>query len=116
MAQAQREEEWVALMRAANDGDEAAYRDSLGWVLYRQGRFIAAQEQVERALALPGGKFDGMLWEHYGDILAARGKHDRAIVAWTHAVQRSERSRTHRDDPRPDQLRRKLASKSKDEG
>ncbi len=94
-------------------GDEAAYRDSLGWVYYRQGRFIAAQEQVEKALALPGGKLDGTVWEHYGDILAARGKHDRAIVAWTHAVQHSDKSRTRRDDPRPALLKRKLASASK---
>ncbi len=94
-------------------GDEAAYRDSLGWVYFRQGRLIAAQEQIEQALALPGGKLDAVVWEHYGDILAARGKHDRAIVAWTNAVQHSEKSRTHRDDPRPALLKHKLASASK---
>ena len=90
--------------------EEATYRDSLGWVYFRQGRLIAAQEQIERALSLAGGKIDGVLWEHYGDIHAARGKHDRAIVAWTHAAARIERSRTHRDDPRPAEIKRKLAA------
>jgi tetratricopeptide (TPR) repeat protein len=90
-------------------GDEAAYRDSLGWVYYRQGRWIAAQEQIERALALPGGKLDAVLWEHYGDVLAARGQLDRARVAWMRATARIEAKRSYRDDPRPAELRRKLA-------
>jgi tetratricopeptide (TPR) repeat protein len=97
-------------------GDEAAYRDSLGWVYYRQGRLIAAQEQIERAIALPGGKLDAVLWEHCGDILAARGKIEQARLAWTRAATRMETKRTSRDDPRPAELRRKLAAITNDGG
>lgn len=89
-------------------GDDAAYRDSLGWVYYRQGRLMAAQEQLERALALPGGKLDSVVWEHYGDVLAARGKADRARQAWTHAVARMEAKRHAQSDPRPARLKNKL--------
>jgi tetratricopeptide (TPR) repeat protein len=42
---------WIS-RAVAIDGENGAYRDSYGWVLYRLGRFPEAVEQLERAAAL----------------------------------------------------------------
>lgn len=92
-------------------GDEPAYRDSLGWAYFRKGWLVAAREELERALALPGGRRDPVIWEHLGDVLAAAGKPDEAGRAWTEALNRAAARRLTRNDPRPDALRRKLAGR-----
>jgi tetratricopeptide (TPR) repeat protein len=91
-------------------GDEPAYRDSLAWVLYRQGRLVPARTELERALALPGGRRDPTIWEHLGDVLAAAGKPAEARAAWTEALSRAVARPERRDNPRPAALRRKLAA------
>lgn len=95
-------------------GDDPSFRDSLGWVYYRQGRLIAAQIELERALALPGGRTDAVIWDHLGDVLDARGKTEQARAAWAEALARVGRSPARRQDPRPEQLRRKLAGTTKE--
>jgi len=92
-------------------GDEPAYRDSLGWAYFRKGWLVAAREELETALALPGGRRDPVIWEHLGDVLAAAGKPDEAGRAWTEALNRAAARRVIRNDPRPDALRRKLAGR-----
>jgi tetratricopeptide (TPR) repeat protein len=92
-------------------GDEPAYRDSLGWAYFRQGRLVAAREELEAALALPGGRRDPVIWEHLGDVLAAAGRPDEAGRAWSQALDRAAARRLTRNDPRPDALRRKLAGR-----
>ena len=48
------------------DQDNAAYVDSLGWVLFRRGQIEEARKQLERAAALPDGD-DPVIWDHLGD-------------------------------------------------
>jgi Flp pilus assembly protein TadD len=48
------------------DPDNGAFVDSMGWVLFRLGRFTQAREQLERALRLSGG--DPVIHEHLGDV------------------------------------------------
>jgi tetratricopeptide (TPR) repeat protein len=95
-------------------GDDPSYRDSLGWALFRRGRLRAAQAELEHALRLPGGKTDAVIWDHLGDAYAARGWPEKARGAWTEALARIERSISRRNDPRPEELRRKLAARTKD--
>ena len=48
------------LMRrgAEDEGENAAYLDSLGWVLFRRGQLADAREWLEKAAALPDGADD----------------------------------------------------------
>jgi tetratricopeptide (TPR) repeat protein len=50
----------------AQDPDNGAYVDSLGWVYYRLGRLEDARTQLERAVALTNG--DPVVHEHLGDV------------------------------------------------
>jgi Flp pilus assembly protein TadD len=70
-----------ALQLDANNG---AYVDSLGWGLYRLGRFSEASEVLERASRLLPG--DSTVLEHLGDSLLALGALDRARDAYRRAL------------------------------
>jgi tetratricopeptide (TPR) repeat protein len=50
----------------AQDPDNGAYIDSLGWAYYRLGRLAEARLQLERAARLTGG--DPVVLEHLGDV------------------------------------------------
>lgn len=50
----------------AQDPDNGAYIDSMGWVYYRQRRLAEAREQLERAANLTHG--DPTVLEHLGDV------------------------------------------------
>ncbi len=50
----------------AQDPDNGAYVDSLGWAYYRLGRLSEARVQLERAVRLTRG--DAVVLEHLGDV------------------------------------------------
>src|SRR5262249_53213502 len=51
-----------------SDQDNAAYVDSLGWVLFRRGQLEEARRQLDKAAKLPGGSDDPVVWDHLGDV------------------------------------------------
>ena len=65
--------------------DSAMKVDTLGWVLFKRGRFDEACRELERATRLPEGD-DPVLWDHLGDALAARGDKETARSCWQRAV------------------------------
>ncbi|MFM8271969.1 MAG: tetratricopeptide repeat protein, partial [Gemmata sp.] len=75
--------------------DNAAYRDSLGWVLFRQGKVADARAELEKALALPDGAADATVWDHYGDVLFRANEKAKARAAWEKAKE------LYATDPRP---------------
>jgi tetratricopeptide (TPR) repeat protein len=80
-------EEAHALIRRAVGIDpwNGAFQDSLGWVLYRLGRFEEAREPLERAAReVP---FDPTVLEHLGDLYERLGSYDRAEAAWARALE-----------------------------
>ncbi|MEO7973849.1 MAG: tetratricopeptide repeat protein [Thermoanaerobaculia bacterium] len=79
-------EQGLALVRRALalDGNNGAYVDSLGWGLYRLGRFAEASEVLERASRLLPN--DSTVLEHLGDALLAMGALDRARDAYRRAL------------------------------
>ena len=80
-----------------SDRDNAAYVDSLGWVLFRRGRLREAREQLEKAAALPDGADDPVVWDHLGDV-CYRLKDDRAAVGhWKKALKLYEDGRRRAD-------------------
>ena len=74
----------------AAEPENAAYLDSMGWVLYKRGQFAEAREYLDRALAHsgpnePAGMDPGML-DHRGDILYRLGEKDAAGADWQKAA------------------------------
>jgi tetratricopeptide (TPR) repeat protein len=64
------------------DPDNAAYVDSLGWVLFRRGQLDAAREQLEKATGLAGGTDDPAVWDHLGDVYFRLEQKDKALAAF----------------------------------
>ncbi|MBK8870094.1 MAG: tetratricopeptide repeat protein [Elusimicrobia bacterium] len=73
------------LLERANalDPNNPAYRDSLGWVYYRAGRYSEA-ESILGSVARKAN--DPVVWSHYGDTLDAVGKKNEAVRAWQEGV------------------------------
>ncbi len=65
--------------------DNIAYRDSLGWALFRLGRYQEAVGELEKAAQ--GDKVDGVILEHLGDAYAAADQPAKALEAWRKAAQ-----------------------------
>lgn len=66
------------------DPNNGAYVDSLGWGLFRLGRFAEASEVLERATRLMPR--DSTVLEHLGDSLLALGAPERARDAYRRAL------------------------------
>lgn len=66
--------------------DSPAYLDSMGWVLYRQGKNEQALEYLERAYALD---FDPEISAHLGEVLWQSGRQGEATIIWKLALQDS---------------------------
>lgn len=63
----------------------ASFQDTYGWVLFKQGKHEEALDWVGRAIA--GGANDGVVLEHYGDILFHLNRVDEAVGFWEQALQ-----------------------------
>ena len=75
--------------------ENAAYRDSLGWVLYRLGKYEEAAVEQQKAIELSKSKdqeSDGVMYDHLGDIHAALGQRDKATAAWREAATAFEKA------------------------
>ncbi|MBN2578700.1 MAG: tetratricopeptide repeat protein [Pirellulales bacterium] len=68
---------------AAAEPENAAFRDSLGWVLYLRGNTAEAIAELEKAAA---GQPDGEILDHLGDAYSRAGRLDDARRAWQKAV------------------------------
>lgn len=61
----------------------ATYMDTYAWILFRLGRHADARTWIEKALA--AGQADGVVVEHYGDILFELGDKTAAMEQWRKA-------------------------------
>ncbi len=61
----------------------ATFMDTYAWVLFRAGKFADARTWIEKALA--SGTADGVVVEHYGDILFELGDTNGALEQWRKA-------------------------------
>lgn len=89
------------------DRDNAAYVDSLGWVLFRRGKLGEACQELERATTLPGGEDDPVVWDHLGDVYWRLDRRDQAARVWKKAIELYEVG-TRRRDGRIKDLQEKL--------
>lgn len=82
--------------------DEGAIIDSLGWALYRLGRYPDAEVQMETAIQLM--PVDSVVNDHLGDVYWAVGRKREAEFQWKRAL--SFKPETEEESAR---IRRKLA-------
>jgi Flp pilus assembly protein TadD len=83
-------DEAIRLVRKALDiePNNPNFLDSLGWAYYRRGDYEDAEKYLTPAAQqMPR---NGTVQEHYGDVLAKRGRWQDAIAAWTRALQGDE--------------------------
>jgi tetratricopeptide (TPR) repeat protein len=62
-----------------------AYLDSLGWVMYKQGRFEEAVRTLQEATQL-APELDAVLWDHLGDAYWRLSRREDAAKAWEAAA------------------------------
>ncbi|MEQ8896345.1 MAG: tetratricopeptide repeat protein [Roseovarius sp.] len=79
--------------------------DSLGWVLYRLGRYDEAVDHMERAAELM--PVDPVVNDHLGDVLWAVGRKNEAEFQWKRALSFVDEEKPS-PDVKPDRIRRKL--------
>ncbi len=79
--------------------------DSLGWALYRLGRYEEAVPHMERAVELLA--VDPVVNDHLGDVYWAVGRYREAEFQWSRALSFIDQSETG-EDVDPDRIRRKL--------
>jgi len=77
------------LLRVAVDAepDNQSFLDSMGWVLYKRGKFGEARVFFERAIG-PATRPDPVVLDHMGDVLYRLSENDGAVKQWKRAVQR----------------------------
>ncbi|WP_197917074.1 tetratricopeptide repeat protein [Thiosulfatihalobacter marinus] len=78
--------------------------DSLGWVLFRLGRFEEAVEPMERATELM--PVDPVVNDHLGDVYWAVGRQLEAEFQWRRALSFVDEETA--EEAKPDRIRRKL--------
>ncbi len=88
--------------------ENAAYLDSLGWVLFRRGQLAAARVELEKAVKLPDGRADGLVWDHLGDVCFRLGDKPAAKAAWQHADKKLVGDHRGRIGGRAEDVKRKL--------
>jgi tetratricopeptide (TPR) repeat protein len=93
---------------ADSDQDNAAYVDSLGWVLFRRGRLPEARQELERAAGMPGGADDPVVWDHLGDVCFRLNEPARAKAAWKKALDLYDTVRRRPPDERYKEIKQKL--------
>lgn len=86
-----------ALIQRAVDAEpfNASFLDSMGWVLYKLGRFAEAQKYLERAV---GPEADPVVLNHLGDADYRLGDKDAASKSWKQAGERLLAAGDSRDD------------------
>jgi tetratricopeptide (TPR) repeat protein len=79
-------DEAIDLVRKALvvEPENGAFLDSLGWALYRKGDLGEAEKYLGQAAArLPR---NSEVQDHFGDVLAKRGRLPDAVEAWMRAL------------------------------
>lgn len=85
--------------------DNAAYLDSLGWVLYKKKKFAEAKKELLEAVKDPEGQHIEIL-DHLGDVHLALGEKADAVKIWKKALDQEMSNR--RDMKRREQVIKKV--------
>ena len=78
------------------DKDNAAYLDSMGWVLFKKKKYEEAKPFLLRAVEDKEGQHVE-IYDHLGEVYMALGQKTEAIAAWKKAVAAAGSSRREQD-------------------
>lgn len=67
------------------------YEDTYAWILYKQGKLVAAKQWLEKAIE-NGGSSNAVILEHLGDVHAKLNNMEKAIEFWKKAKLAGEAS------------------------
>jgi len=95
---------------AKDDKDNAAFLDSLGWVLYKQGKVKEAKPPLLEAVKETEGQHLE-IFDHLADVHMALGETAEAIAAWKKGLESATDSR--RDKKRKVEVEKKLKEAEK---
>ena len=84
------------------DQEYASFVDSLGWVLFREGKLADARRELERAVSLQGGSDSPEVWDHLGDVYFRSEMPAKAGEAWRKAVDLHDSTHRRPDDRLPE--------------
>jgi tetratricopeptide (TPR) repeat protein len=88
-------------------GDNAAYLDSLGWVLFKKKKYQEAKAPLLEAVKDKEGKHVE-IFDHLGDVHMALGEKKEAIAVWQEAIKLETESK------REKEIKAKVEKKLKD--
>ena len=90
------------------DAESGNHLDSLGWVLFKRGKFAAAQASLEAATKFAEVSENGVVWDHLGDVYFRTEQLKKAAVAYEKASKLFANSHEGRQQGRLDEVKRKL--------
>ena len=82
------------------------YIDTYAWVFFQKENYSLAKFYIESALS-KGGRMNGEILEHYGDILFMTGNTDKAVDEWEKALKLKEQ-----ENEDTETLKKKIANKT----
>jgi len=92
-------------IKPEEDKDNAAYLDSLGWVLYKRKKYKEALPPLLEAIKQKEGQHVE-IFDHLGDVYVALGENDKAIEAWKKGIKCDPV--TKRDEQRRAEVEKKI--------
>lgn len=92
-------------LKPEDDKDNAAYLDSLGWVLFKQKKYAQAKKFLQEAVQDKDEGQHTEIYEHLGDVQAALGDKAEAAKAYKKAV---ELATSKREQERKSKIEKKL--------
>jgi tetratricopeptide (TPR) repeat protein len=92
-------------LKPDEDKDSSAYLDSMGWVLFKQGKLKEAKEYLLLAVKEKEGQHIEIL-DHLADVHQALGEKAEAIATWKKALEGATDSK--RDQKRKAEIEKKL--------
>jgi tetratricopeptide (TPR) repeat protein len=99
------------IRKAVNEEPErSAYLDSLGWVLFKQGKFAEARLPLEKAADNPREPVDATILDHLGDVYFQLQERDKARAVWERATKVAGESKQTADTKRLPEIQKKLQS------
>jgi len=71
----------------------STYLDTYAWIFYQQGNYSLAKFYMERAIDnMDKTQENGVMYEHYGDILLKSGNEKKALEMWKKAYETNHKS------------------------
>ena len=71
--------------------DSPNFIDTYAWVLFLKGNFAEAEILLKKAISLSANP-NGIILEHFGDVLFKLNKKEEAIISWEKAKETGEAS------------------------